>query len=67
MTLTTQEKELLREVICLAPRVTPQILKDYLAKNDEEVRAIIADFKAKRTEFLNVQKARIEAELATLQ
>ena len=58
--LTTQEKQLIREIICSGV-VTPSILESYAKKSDEEVRVLIAEYKVKLNDYLNKQIANLQA------
>jgi len=65
--LTEQEKDALREIICscgiegkasrlIRKRVTPQVLKEYSLKSDEEIREIISKYQAYKLDLLRQQK-----------
>jgi len=65
--LTEQEKDTLREIICnygiedkvsrlIRKRVTPQVLKEYSLKSDEEIREIISKYQDYKLDLLRQQK-----------
>jgi hypothetical protein len=64
MALTPEEKKWLRKVIVgrEAP-TTVEYLAEIATMTDEEVRVLIASFKANKIRNLNLQKANIEAEI----
>lgn len=54
--LTPQEKHWVRKIICSgdSPMLTPELLKAYAEKSDEEVRTEIETFKESQRQALRV-------------
>jgi hypothetical protein len=63
--LTENEKEILRQIICSKP-VSVKTLKFYSSKSDDEIRAIISDWKTKQIECLNIQKSLLDQKIKNL-
>ncbi len=81
MALTAQEKDLIRELICnragqqkdergvmraFRKPVTPQLLKEFAEKTDEEARAEITLYLAQKRKYLQAQKEAKSKELADI-
>jgi len=63
MALTTKEKEQLRIMICDKGLVKPHVLALYATKTDEQIRAELATFKAKKIVQLTKHKQEQQASL----
>ncbi len=81
MSLTAQEKEIVREMICnrfgqerdaqgmarvIRKPVTPKVLKEFAEKTDEEVKAEITLYLAQKKKYLQAQKEAKSKELADI-
>jgi len=60
--LTESEKSLLRKYIVSRP-VSTQLLEDIAKMNDEQIRIVLVDFKPKVLAQLEVEVAKIQAEI----
>jgi len=81
MGLTVEEKAIIREMICnrfgqqrdergmmraIRKPVTPQVLKEFAEKTDEEARAEITLYLAQKRKYLQAQKEAKSKELADI-
>jgi len=68
MAITAQELIDLRIIICSAGSgITPTLLASYAEKTDEEIRAMISEYKQRQIDYLTSSKASIESQLSALQ
>ena len=70
--LTDTERKWVRELLCMQDgpnpkRITPDVLDVYAQKSEDDVRADIITYKAKKRDAINVRLAQLNTLIVTLQ